>query len=58
MDVGRKQKLKNVTVSLEEDGLLISYDSEENTALETWIFEKEKEFFRNVFGIDAQLVRR
>ncbi len=58
MDVGRKQKLKNVTADLQEDGLLISYDSDENTALETWIFEKEKEFFRNVFGIDAELVKR
>lgn len=58
MDISRKQKLKNVTAFVEKDKLLINYESSENTALEEWIFNKEKEFFQNVFGIEAKLERR
>lgn len=58
MDVSRKQKLHDVSVQLMEDRLVVLYDSSDSTALETWMFEKEKELFRNVFGMDAELVRR
>lgn len=58
MDVSRKQKLRDVTARLAEDRLIVQYDSPENTALESWMFEKEKDLFRNVFGMDAELVRR
>lgn len=58
MDISRKQKLRDVTARLLEDKLVVQYDSPDNTALETWMFEKEKELFRNVFGVDAELVRR
>lgn len=58
MDISRKQKLQDVTVRLRDDRLVIQYDSTENTALESWMFEKEKDLFRNVFGMDAELVRR
>lgn len=58
MDVSRKQKLRNVTARISEDRLVLFYDSPDSTALETWMFEKEKELFRDVFGMDAELVRR
>lgn len=58
MDISRKQKLRDVTARLNEEKLTIQYDSRDNTALETWMFDKEKDLFRNVFGIDAELVRR
>ena len=58
MDISRKQKLKNMTVKIDSDKLVINYDSYQNTSLEEWIFEKEKEFFQNIFGIEARLERR
>lgn len=58
MDISRMQKLRDVTAEVRDGELTISYDAEERTALETWMFDKEKELFRNVFGMDAELVRR
>ncbi len=58
MDVSRKQKLRDVAAHLSEDRLSVVYDSPDNTALETWMFEKEKDLFRSIFGMDAELVRR
>lgn len=58
MDMSRKQKLKDVTARITKDALLIEYESNENTALETWMFDKEKEFFENIFGMEARLERR
>ena len=58
MDMSRKQKLKDVSARIVKDCLLIEYESDENTALETWLFDKEKEFFENIFGMDAKLERR
>jgi len=58
MDMSRKQKLRDVTARIVGDSLLIEYESDENTALETWIFDKEKELFENIFGMEAKLERR
>ena len=58
MDMSRKQKLKDVSARIVKDCLLIEYESDENTALETWLFDKEKEFFENIFGMEAKLERR
>lgn len=58
MDMSRKQKLKDVSARITKDSLLIEYESDENTALETWMFDKEKEFFENIFGMEAKLERR
>ena len=38
--------------------MIIEYDSRENTALETWMFDKNKEFFENVYGLEVKLERR
>lgn len=58
MDMSRKQKLKDVSARIVKDCLLVEYESDENTALETWLFDKEKEFFENIFGMEAKLERR
>lgn len=58
MDISRKQKLAGVTARIAEERLVVEYVSHENTAIESWMFEKEKDLFRNVFGMDAELVRR
>jgi exopolyphosphatase/guanosine-5'-triphosphate,3'-diphosphate pyrophosphatase len=48
----------DVSAHVRENTLVITYESQQNTALETWIFEKENELFRNVFGVEAKLERR
>lgn len=58
MDISRKQKLKDITARATGDILIIEYDSRENTALETWMFDKNKEFFENVYGLEVKLERR
>ncbi|MDY6083667.1 MAG: exopolyphosphatase [Dialister sp.] len=58
MDMSRRQKLKDVTARIQNGELLIEYDSRENTALETWMFDQQKEFFENIFGRMARLERR
>lgn len=58
MDMGRQQKLKHVSAHLKDNALVIQYDSRENTALESWVFEKEADIFQNVFGLEARLERR
>ena len=58
MDMSRKQKLKDVSARITGDSLLVTYDSDENTSLEAWMFNKEKEFFENIFGMEAKLERR
>lgn len=58
MDMSRRQKLRDVTARITGDSLLIEYESDEDTALETWIFDKEKELFENVFGMEAKFERR
>lgn len=42
MDISRKQKMKDITARATGDILIIEYDSRENTALETWMFDKIK----------------
>ncbi|HAT56825.1 MAG TPA: exopolyphosphatase, partial [Veillonellaceae bacterium] len=58
MDISRRQKMFDVSAHVRENTLVITYESQQNTALETWIFEKENELFRNVFGVEAKLERR
>ena len=52
------QVLKDCDALLEGASFLIEYDSKESTALETWIFEKGKELFENVYGLEVKLERR
>lgn len=58
MDMSRKQKLKDVSAHIAGDSLVIEYESSEDTALESWLFDKEKELFENVFGMEARLEQR
>lgn len=44
MDMSRKQKLKDVSARIVKDCLLIEYESDENTALETWLLIRKKNF--------------
>ena len=58
MDISRRQKMKDVTARATGSVLTIEYDSRENTALENWIFDKNKELFENVYGLEVKLERR
>ena len=58
MDMSRKQKLKDISAHVSGDALVIEYESSEDTALETWLFHKEKTLFETVFGMEAKLERR
>lgn len=58
MDISRKQKLSDVSARIGDGKLIVEYESTENAAIENWMFEKEKDLFRNVFGMDAELVKR
>ncbi len=58
MDASRRQKMKDICMEVKHDTLLITYSSAEDTSLETWMFEREAELFRSVFGMDAKLRRR
>ena len=58
MDMSRKQKLKDLSAHISGDALVIEYESSEDTALETWLFNKEKTMFETVFGMEAKLERR
>ncbi len=58
LDISRRQKLRDITAHVSGSILIIEYDSLENTALETWIFDKNKELFENVYGLEVRLERR
>ena len=58
MDISRKQKIKDVTARMQGDFLLIEYNSMEKTSLEEWMFVKENDLFKNIFGIEAKLEKR
>ena len=57
-DISRKQIFNEISARASGDFLIIEYDSRENTALETWMFDKNKEFFENVYGLEVKLERR
>ena len=50
--------MTDVNARVSGASFLIEYDSKESTALETWIFEKSKELFENVYGLEVKLERR
>lgn len=55
LDKSQKQKLGDIKVRLENDRLLITVESSENTYLEKWAFEQCAPFFKEVFGYNPEL---
>lgn len=59
LDQSHKQKIKTLTVSLNERELLIeAHCGDENISLERWTFEQEAYYFGEVFGLTATLRQR
>lgn len=56
LDKSHKQKLQCIKVRLEEDKLVVTAKSNENTRLEHWAFEKCSLFFKEVFGVHPVLM--
>ena len=51
LDKSRRQKIKDVTVKLKDDQMLVSAKSNENIFLEKWAFEQSSTYFKEVFGL-------
>ena len=58
LDRSHRQKLRDLSVKLKGDEIVIAYDSAEDTSLEEWTFIDQADFFQEVFGIRVILHRR
>ncbi|MBR1779067.1 MAG: phosphatase [Clostridia bacterium] len=56
LDKSKLQKFKSINVKLTNENLIISTQSDKNTYLERWAFNKCVPFFEEVFGVSPQLV--
>lgn len=57
MDRSYQQKVKNINVSLKENTLYFQVSSKQDIALEKWTFNKNNDFFEEVYGLKAVLER-
>jgi exopolyphosphatase/guanosine-5'-triphosphate,3'-diphosphate pyrophosphatase len=55
LDRSKRQKCKKITPKLQGDNLIINIDTHENYQIETIFFEDQKEFFKEIFGINPVL---
>lgn len=55
LDSSKKQKIKDITVKVEENNLFINASATENCELEQWVFNEKSLFFQDVFGIKTAL---
>ncbi len=55
LDKSQKQKIKNITVKLLDEQMIVAVESNENLFLEKWAFEQCSTFFKDVFGLDPVL---
>jgi exopolyphosphatase/guanosine-5'-triphosphate,3'-diphosphate pyrophosphatase len=58
MDRTHRQKAKSFEVSLKGEELYVRLTAKEDYSLEEWTFQDKAEFFENVFGIKAKLIRQ
>lgn len=58
LDRSHKQKIKDLKIFLEEDGVKFVLNTSQDILLEEWSFEKKAEFFKEVFGITPYLKYR
>lgn len=55
LDKSQTQKLKDISIKLEKDRLVITGSSDDNLTLEKWAFDLCAPFFQEVFGIHPVL---
>jgi len=58
MDASHKQKLRNVSMTVLPDSLVILCESSQDLTFEQWAFEKNTDLFSQVFGITPVLRQR
>ena len=58
LDKSQKQKFTDIKVRMEQNRLLVTVESNEETHLEKWAFSACAPFFQEVFGIDPELTVR
>lgn len=58
LDRTHKQKALNCEISLKGEELWFHVLSQEDYSLEEWTFEDKADFFEDVFGVTAQLIRQ
>lgn len=55
LDAGHKQKIRRITTLRNENSLVVTAYSEEDISLEKWTFEREADYFGEVFGLAIKL---
>ena len=58
MDRSHKQKFKNVRVSVKDQQMFLTTDSDENIMLEESQFRQKADFFEEVYGIRPVLKKK
>lgn len=58
LDASHKQKIKNISIAIQKDSLVISCDSTSDLTYEQWAFETKTGLFRQVFGYQPILKPR
>ena len=58
LDYEYKQKIDSIKATLKNDEMIITADSDEDITMEMWQFEESEKFFREVFGIHAELKKK
>lgn len=58
IDRSHRQKVRQAEVVLRGEELIITVTSDEDMSLEGWTFADKADFFEDVFGIKATLIRR
>ncbi len=55
LDTSHRQKLNNIRVGLKEKELTVRAESETDTTLEEWVFDKNSPFFQEIFGLSPHI---
>ncbi len=58
LDRSHLQKISTIDARIRDNKLIVEVVAEKDISLERWSFEKEAEYFREVFGMEAVLVHR
>ena len=55
LDAAHKQKIRRITTLRNENSLVVTAYSEDDISLEKWTFEREADYFGEVFGLAIKL---
>lgn len=58
LDISGRQKIESLSVSVKENEVTVTAETDENIALEEWAFKECAAFFKMVFGLSPVLKRK